>query len=231
MTRLVKVTRAQPLREQVVDSVVEALRTGLFPAGERLTEEGVAAALGVSRTPVREALSVLAQKGVIARRSGGGYVVPSHGAKAVEDVFAVRRLLEPYAARTIVAVITDDDISRLREALQHLRRAASASAEEMMQANLEMRRQLFSMLDNEPLARAIAQLNESVQFVGLLTLKDAKVRKLVISRHERVMRAFVDRDPDAAEKAMLAYVEGARDAALKALERDRASVAARNSGR
>jgi DNA-binding GntR family transcriptional regulator len=230
MTRLAKVTRAQPLREQVVESVVEALRTGLFPQGERLTEEGVAAALGVSRTPVREALGVLAQRGVIARRSGGGYVVPSQGAKAVEDVFAVRRLLEPYAARTIVSVITDDDIAQLREALQQLRRAASTGAEEMMQANLEMRRRLFAMLDNEPLARALAQLNESVQFVGLLTLKEASVRKLVIARHERVLRALADRDADAAEKAMLAYVEGAREAAIKALERER-SLAAHNDRR
>lgn len=231
MTRLAKVTRAQPLREQVVDSVIEALRTGLFPPGGRLTEEGVAAALGVSRTPVREALSALARGGVLTRRSGGGYEVPSQGAKAVEDVFAMRRLLEPYAARTIVAVITDSDIAELRDAIKELRRASSVNAEEMMQANMEMRRRLFAMLENEVLARALAQLSESVQFVGLLTLQDAKVRKRVVARHERVVRALIDRDADEAEKAMLAYVEGAREAALEALERESAPTPARHSKR
>jgi DNA-binding GntR family transcriptional regulator len=215
----------------VVESVIKALRTGLFPAGSRLTEEGVAAALGVSRTPVREALSALARGGVLTRRSGGGYEVPSQGAKAVEDVFAMRRLLEPYAARSIAAVITDNGIAQLREALKELRRASSVSAEETMQANMEMRRHLFAMIDNEPLARALAQLSESVQFVGLLTLKDVKVRKRVIARHERVIRALIERDADAAEKAMLAYVEGARDAALQALEQAQSSTAARDSSR
>jgi DNA-binding GntR family transcriptional regulator len=224
MTKLMKVIRAQPLREQVVNGIVEGLRTGLFKSGERLTEVGVALALGVSRTPVREALNALAQQGVLARRSGGGYVVPSHGRKAIEDVFECRRLLEPYAARRLAEIITEEGAVQLRDALQDLRRsAATGSAEETMEANLQMRRRLFGLLDNEPLARAIAQFSESVQLIGVLTLADMRMRKLVVSKHEHIVRALLARDPAKAEQAMLAYIEGAREAALAALQRNQST--------
>lgn len=213
-----KVVRVLPLRDQVVESLLEAMHQGKFPAGSRLTEEAVGEFLGVSRTPVREALGILAQRGIISRRAGGGFVVPSPGAKNIDDSFQLRQLLEPFAIRQIVAGITDSQINELRTSLDALKAAVEkGAAAESMQANLEFRRKLFSYLDNEPLTRAIAQVTDHVQLIGMLTMNDAKVRKILLARHERILKAVRSRSADAAEKAVFEYLEAARGAAREAL--------------
>jgi DNA-binding GntR family transcriptional regulator len=75
------------------------IHEGRLSPGERLTEDSLASILGVSRTPVREALGALAQRGVLARRDRGGFVVPVPNLAGLKNAFELRRLLEPYAAQ------------------------------------------------------------------------------------------------------------------------------------
>src|ERR1700722_11213982 len=100
-----KVARAPLLRDQVVSGILKELQDGRFSPGDRLTEEHIATVLGVSRTPVREALGILAQRGILSRRRGSGFAVSMPSLKSLEDTFELRRLLEPYAARRAASEI------------------------------------------------------------------------------------------------------------------------------
>src|SRR3569833_1259386 len=93
------IKKSATLREQVYQVVVNELKGGDFTPGERITEEGLAKRLGVSRTPIREALMQLSKQGVLRPRDGGGYIVPSPSIEELQQVIAVRTLLEPAAVR------------------------------------------------------------------------------------------------------------------------------------
>lgn len=86
MPEIAKIKRALPLRDQVLDGVIRGLTSGTLRPGERLTEAGVATALGVSRTPVREALGLLAQRGTLTRRAQGGFVVATPSLKILRTI-------------------------------------------------------------------------------------------------------------------------------------------------
>ena len=85
--------------------------------GERLTEEGVAEFLGVSRTPAREALGLLVNEGVVNRRKAGGYLIPVPSLAKVEEIYEVRRQLEPLAARLAATRVTRTELDALRGAI------------------------------------------------------------------------------------------------------------------
>lgn len=194
------------------------IQHGRFAPGERLTEDGLADLLGVSRTPVREALGLLAQRGIVEKRTRGGFVVPSPETKSIDDSYELRRLLEPYAVRGLVGRVTDEQIADIRGALMLLRAAVrSGVPAEVAHANKEMRRRIFSAVDNDALTRAIASVTDHVQLIGLLTLNDRRVQRTVLARHERLFESIAARDAAAAERAALEYLEASRVSAHAAL--------------
>lgn len=215
---MTRVVRAAPLREQVVERVFAELLAGRFAPGERITEFGVAELLSVSRTPAREALALLAERGVLERRRTGGYLVPDLTAKTLAAHFELRRLLEPYAARSLADTLTAAQLARLDAALRDLRRAVdSDSAVQAMQANLALRNAMFDGLENDALRRAIAAVTDTVQLVGALTLSTPRVRRLLLTKRERVIGALGARDGEAVLAAMQDYLDASRDCALAAL--------------
>lgn len=217
-----KLTRVLPLRERVVEQLLSEIQHGRFPPGERLTEDRLAELLGVSRTPVREALGLLAQRGILDKRSRGGFVVPSPQTKSIDDSYELRRLLEPYAVRSLVARVTDEQLDDIRDALTSLRAAVKSGVPaEVAEANKEMRRRIFSAVDNDALVRAIASVTDHVQLIGLLTLNDRKVQRTVLARHERLYESIAARDAAAAERAALEYLEASRVSAHAALRTSR----------
>src|SRR3954471_15544934 len=84
---------------------------GLVPPGARISERSLSESLGVSRTPLREALLQLQQEGVVERTSSGGWQVPRLGERSVRDIFAVRKQLEVLAARLSVERASDQEVA------------------------------------------------------------------------------------------------------------------------
>lgn len=220
MRTLKKAERVPPLRDQVADSVIRALREGRFVAGERLTEKRVADVLGVSRTPVREALGLLAQRGMLERRDRGGFVVVRPSVASLQSKFELRRLLEPYAARKVVGVITSVQVAQLRKEIGKFRKLiVSGTAAEVARGNRDVRKLLFQSCGNPDLLHAIEQVTEHVYFLGTLTMERKSVRELVLACHLRILRALDKRDVDAVEQALIEYLDAAYRTAAEAFDR------------
>jgi len=213
------IQRAVPLRDQVLARLITEIHAGRFGPGERLTEGSVATVLGVSRTPVREALGALMQRGVLARRDRGGYVIPTPDLDGIRNAFELRRLLEPYAARRAASRVTPTDIEDLKQALQALRVAAAKGTGDVTAANRALRHKIFALAGNAVLTAAIDQLNDHVQAIGHLTLKRAAVRKIVIARHRATIHALEIGDGPRAERAMHEYLDAAEHAVLETFSR------------
>jgi DNA-binding GntR family transcriptional regulator len=211
--------RPIPLRKQVYERLRTALRAGDYPPSKRLTEVGLARELGVSRTPVREALGLLSKEGLLTALPHGGYKVPSLGAQDVEEVLEIRRLLEPYAASQAAKNATRDGVAGMYEAVekekQHL---MDAEASVFAEAHRAFRQHLFDMAKNIRLADTIEQYEDYAFSVDQRMIEDWESRNQIIRGQEKLLSAMRDRDSEAAAFAMNAMLEDTRRMMLERLK-------------
>ena len=212
------IKKAASLREQVVEAVHHDLRDGVISPGERVTEEGLARRLNVSRTPIREALSQLSHQGVLQSRAGGGYVVPFPTPAEVREIISVRRLLEPPAIRLAADEFGRDEVDNISRAID--REAANAgakSASRFAKANEEFRDAIFQRISNKALRGAIAQFNTHLHLVRSSTLSDLELRKEIVDRQIEIRDAIQAHDAALAEKLWMAYLEFAEQTLIAAI--------------
>src|SRR5215469_10198275 len=114
------VRRAQSLADQAYQSIREGIATGLFEAGERVTERGLAARLGVSPTPVREALRRLEQDGLVERVSPRELRVVEHSPVTLRELLLTSAVLRALEARFATSKITDAALDRMEALLDSL---------------------------------------------------------------------------------------------------------------
>ena len=112
-------SRPSPLRERVYEALRAELRAGRFARGERLREEDIARQLGVSRTPVREALVQLYRDGLLSE-AGRGFMLADLTTRDIAEILELRLLLEPAAARHAAEHAPEAEVLRLRHCLLHV---------------------------------------------------------------------------------------------------------------
>src|SRR2546421_6975169 len=114
----------------------EAILDGRLPPGQRLKEEELARELGISRTPVREALLVLQTEGLVDAAPNRGAAVRSHDVDDLEDLYQLRALLEGYAARRAAANITDAALPALWASCERSETLIKGEGQELRKENL-----------------------------------------------------------------------------------------------
>jgi DNA-binding GntR family transcriptional regulator len=219
-------TAIKPLDRPVAlgDKVYQALRRliaeGAMSPGQALPEVAVAAQLGVSRTPVREALARLASEGFVSVE-GRGFVVPPLLEGDIEELYEVRCLLEPEALRQIAARQTAerslDALNAAIDASMAADRAGDAAA--FMEANTRFRAAWMALVPNQRLVRAIELHADHVRFLRLMTLDDRATRAIVLRGLRRIVAALARGDGDAAAKSMRQHLGEARKALRRAANR------------
>ncbi|HEY5632983.1 MAG TPA: GntR family transcriptional regulator [Burkholderiaceae bacterium] len=203
------IARAQGLGNQVYETLREHLRAGVLRAGDRLTEVDIATRLGVSRTPVREALARLASEGLV-DSEGRGYAVPTFGERDADEIYEVRFLLEPAAIRQ-AAKRAGAGIEPLALALDQAQRAQrDGDAAGFVAANTRFRDAWLALVPNRRLVRAIALYDAHVRYLRAATLDDAGIRTIVLRGMQRVFDALSARDADAAAQAISAHLGDAK---------------------
>ena len=212
------IKKSASLREQVVEAVHHDLRVGIIAPGERVTEEGLARRLNVSRTPIREALAQLSHQGMLQSRTGGGYIVPFPTPVEVREIISVRKLLEPPAIRQAAEEFGRDDIEGISRAID--REAAytgTKSAARFARANEEFRDAIFQRISNKALRNAIAQFNTHVHLIRSSTLSDLELRKEIVDRQTQIRDAIQAHDAALAEKLWISYLELAEQTLIAAI--------------
>ena len=208
--------RSLPLGDRVYATLREYLRAGRLEKGQLLQEAALAAQLGVSRTPVREALARLASEGLVVAE-GRSFTVPTLNDADIEDIYELRYLLEPQALREIAeARPKREALAPLRKALEEMRAANEAGdGAEFMEANYRFRAEWMHRVPNRRLARAIELYADHVRYLRAFTLGDAEVRAAVLKGLKRLLNALEAGDGDAAAAAMLAHLAKAKSILLE----------------
>ena len=231
VSSLKRVERPLALGDQVYQTLRANVRNGKIRPGQMLQEVQLAEQLGVSRTPVREALTRLASDGLVIA-DGRSFVVPSLTLADVDDIYEVRLLIEPEALRR-VAVQTANAIVRapIMAALEASMAAHKVGDNEaFMVANARYRQAWLSLVPNPRLVHAVELYADHVQHLRLLTLGSAKVRKLVLNGLKHVAKALAAGDGDAAALAMRVHLNEARCSFIAAVVLERLTAGSGRPG-
>jgi DNA-binding GntR family transcriptional regulator len=211
------VKRPVALGELVYASLQAYLRSGAVVPGQPLQEVQLAEMLGVSRTPVREAMARLASQGLL-NAEGRSFVVPQLTLADVDHIYEVRSLVEPEALRRIAAATAEPAVRAPIEAALADAVAAhkAGDAEAFRTAAAAFRAAWLALVPNPRLVRVVEQYSDHMQHIRATTLGDPKVRWIVLKGLKQTAMALARGDGDAAAAAMHENLRQARKAFIRA---------------
>jgi DNA-binding GntR family transcriptional regulator len=206
---LAEIRRAPPLAEQIYLRLRKLIRSGNLAPAERLVDAALAQSLKVSRTPVREALTRLAADGLIETR-GGGFQVVTPTTADMDEIFEMRRLLEPPAVRQAAALAAAAALAQLDEALEEARRAERAEdVTAFMAANYAFRAAWIAQVPSSRLREAILRMDDQAGLVRSRTLVLPAARAEALGLLEAMMPAFRARDGAAVAALTRQFIDAA----------------------
>jgi len=210
--RLFQPTDVRSLRDIAYGDIRDAILEGTLAPGQRVKERDVAAQMGISTTPVKEALRRLEQEGLVVSQPRRGAVVSRLVQIPVEEIEEIRGVLEAIAARLAAERMTDAERDRLR-----------VLTEEMTRLTVEMSEpetRIDEVAEFHRLIRKASRNDFIVRFVDTLTpfervhrkeyLDPAEARR-ILEEHQRICEVLLDRDAAAAERLMLEHFNLARE--------------------
>lgn len=204
----------KPLREttsvnaQVLSALRAAVISGELAPGSLYSVQTLATQLGVSRTPVREALIKLAQQGMVRFERNRGVRVLLTSLHDLEEVFALRLLLEPAATRRAVDRLDAAQLKELRRTFAHMERAAKSDDEfTMFEHDRRFHRVLLEAAGNARLAGIVDGLRDMVLRRGVSTARESRSLDDIVAEHRVILDLVEDGDAVGAAEAMRAHVE------------------------
>lgn len=210
------------LSESIYQEVRGRLQRGEIGTEERVLDYEIAAEFDCTRMPVRQALLRLANEGYLVGTTRG-FVVPTITGDDIHEIFEVRRLLEPAAAASAAAMLTDKQEAELKKAYQKARRAYDKQdVDQMISANVEFRATWLEAVQNARLRATILRFVDHAQQVRIGTLNNRSTQKIVIDGMRALLEAFVERDPKLIKVAMLEFMLNAEQQYFALLNSDKA---------
>jgi DNA-binding GntR family transcriptional regulator len=189
----------------------EAIIDGRLPPGQRLKEEELARELGISRTPVREALLILQTEGLVDAEPNRGAVVRSHDAGDLEDLYALRALLEGYAARRAAANVTETTSAELWASCERFEALIDGDVQELVKENLFFHSTILDTAKSRRVAEQIRKVIELPLVYRSYIWYSVDQRRISAHYHRQITKALESRDGERAELVMKEHVFEARD--------------------
>ncbi len=204
-------TRSINLTERVYQKLRESILSGKYAEGAALTELGIAKALDVSRTPVREALHQLEQEELVELRPNRGAIVKGITIDDIRDIYEIRSLIEGLAAARVAEQAAPEELDQLEETLDltqfYLERENYEKLESM---DGRFHQQLYEMCRSRMLRRILKDLHNYVGRSRGASLKTEGRAQESIKEHRRVLEAMRAHDPELAKEYMTQHVLNTR---------------------
>lgn len=215
--------RNQPPSESAKQQAYRLLKAdiirGVFDMGERLNESQLALRYGVGKTPVREALGVLQQEGLVEAVPRVGYLTSRVTLQDVDDIFELRRIVEVAAAEKAATSITEDTLQQLERFHWDYDAGDRESYLRFLEENLEFHCTIAAASGNRQLVEVVARLLERMQRLVILRLDIGGSLEDLVAEHRQILAALRQQDPAMARAHMLADINGTQQAALDSLKK------------
>lgn len=205
-----------PLRDVVFNTLRQAILKGELAPGERLMEIQLAEKLGVSRTPIREAIRKLELEGLVLMIPRKGAEVARISEKSMRDVLEVRRSLEELAIELACQRMTQEEFEELEKAQEAFSRAVEEGrAMEIAETDEAYHDIIYKSTNNTRLVQILNNLREQMYRYRLEYIKDEEKRQILLVEHNKIYRALCARHVEEAKQAMREHIDNQEITVLK----------------
>jgi DNA-binding GntR family transcriptional regulator len=188
------------LREKILENIRDAIISGALKGGSRVSEPDLAERYGISRTPIREAFRQLESEGYLTVIPRRGAVVSEFSEKDVEEFYAIKSILEGYAARRACEKLTAKELDRLQAINNRLAElAAHNDIRTFFKIHNDFHDVFIKAADNEKLRELINSLVTRFQRLRLMSISLPDRMRISVQEHEKIIEAFRRKDAEAAE--------------------------------
>jgi len=208
MEQIIPISRAKSLKERTYDKLKELIITGTLEPGELQNEMRLAEALGVSRTPVREALLELGREGMVVFIPGKGVEICKLTTKQVREVFEIRRIIEGYIIKKITARLTDADIQEIDRSIRNQEKMLRKTERPaFIEYDKQFHLYLASKIGNQQIESILDNLRDQMHLMGIRAVEDDSRMKQVIDEHRTIFSALKEGNPQKAFNALINHLE------------------------
>jgi len=188
------------LREKILETIRDAITSGALKAGEKVAEPELAERFGISRTPIREAFRQLESEGYLTVIPRKGAVVVSFSSKEIEEFYAIKSILEGYAAHQACRNLTEKEIDKLVAINEKLRQLAEdGDVKHFFKIHNDFHELFRKAADNTKLDEMISGLVSKFQRLRYESLSKPGRMKISVQEHVKIIEAFRARDAKLAE--------------------------------
>lgn len=211
-----------PLRDVVFNTLRQAILTGELKPGERLMEIHLANRLGVSRTPIREAIRKLELEGLVIMIPRRGAEVAQITEKSLKDVLEVRRHLDALCAELACDRISEEEIERLKKACAEFESAtATHDAKVIARADVELHDIIVRATNNERLISIVNNLSEQMYRYRFEYIKDESQHPRLVQEHREILDSIIKKDKASASKAARIHIDNQELSIMKQIQREK----------
>jgi DNA-binding GntR family transcriptional regulator len=190
----------QTLREKILETIRESILKGQLKPGEKVAEPELAERFGISRTPIREAFRQLESEGYLTVIPRKGAVVTALSERAVEEFYAIKSILEGYAAQMAAENMADKDIEKLEAINRKLQELADeGDVKTFFRVHNEFHEVFIRAAGNEKLLELINQLMLKFNRFRLASLSLPGRMEISVKEHEKIIKAFKRKDGSQAD--------------------------------
>lgn len=195
-----QIERHQTLREKILETIRDAILKGSMKPGERVSEPELAERFGISRTPIREAFRQLESEGYLKVIPRKGAVVASLSERDIEEFYAIKIILEGFAAKMAAEKLSMKDIEKLESINQRLAQIAKdGDVKNFFRVHNEFHEVFIKAAGNERLYEMINQLVMKFKRLRLASLSVPGRMEISVEEHRNMIQAFKDNDGDKAD--------------------------------
>ena len=207
-----------PLRDVVFQTLRQAILKGELQPGERLMEIKLAESLGVSRTPIREAIRKLELEGLVVMIPRKGAAVANITEKDTKDVLEVRRTLEMFAVEVACDRITEEQLVELKKAAKEFEASkGSMDLIRIAETDMNFHEIIYEATQNERLVQMLNNLRENMYRYRIEYLKDPNYYDSLVKEHQEILCAIEKKDKEYARKCMRDHIDNQQFAVISKL--------------
>ena len=221
MKGVLPISRTKSLKEKAYDILKELILTGRLEQGKLHNEKRLAEVLGVSRTPVREALLELSREGMVSFVPSKGVKIRKITTKQVKEVFELRRIIEGYIIKSISKQLTPADLKKIEKILSKQDRSASKDEEvTFIEMDKEFHLFMASKMGNEQIETILQNLRDQIHLMGIRAIKDSPRSQQVLKEHQRIFSALKKKDAKRSHDELMRHLNNTEEILIDILARE-----------
>jgi DNA-binding GntR family transcriptional regulator len=212
----------KPLGQHVFENLRQAIVRGDISPGARLVENRVAEAMGISRTPVREAIHKLEREGLLQKLPRGGFTVVNLSWEEIEETIGIRCVLESYAARLAAVNHKEKELASLEKKIKEFQKNLDEGRMDALpRVNTEFHNLLYGLCGSPKLIKMISDLRDQIYRARTIILNVERMAKVSNQDHRRMLSAIRNRDTDKVESLVREHILRGREIVRQELDNQR----------